>query len=147
MADQGQGSKVISAPVDQLWQVAVEVDRYPEWAGDVKSVTVDERDDAGRPARATFTVGSFGLSSTYTVAYDYDEPRSFRWHLVQSHEMRRLDGEYRFDDRGDGTVEVTYTLTVDLKIPVIGMIKRKAERTIISHALDGLRKEAERRNR
>jgi len=147
MADQGRGSKVISAPVDQLWQVAVEVDRYPDWAGDVKSVTVDERDEAGRPARATFTVGSFGLSSTYTVEYEYDEPRSFRWHLVQSHEMRRLDGEYRFDDRGDGTVEVTYTLTVDLKIPVIGMIKRKAEKTIISHALDGLRKEAERRNR
>jgi hypothetical protein len=61
--------------------------------------------------------------------------------------MRRLDGEYRFDDRGDGTVEVTYTLTVDLKIPIIGMIKRKAEKTIIGHALDGLRKEAERRNR
>ena len=147
MADEGRGSKVITAPAELLWDVAVDVERYPEWAADVKSVTVDARDDEGRPARATFTVGSFGLSSTYTVEYTYDAPRSFSWALLQSNEMRRLDGEYQFDDRGDGTVEVTYTLTVDLKIPMIGMLKRKAERTIIGHALDGLRKEAERRGR
>ena len=147
MADEGRGSKVITAPAEVLWDVAVDVERYPEWAADVKSVTVDERDEEGRPARATFTVGGFGLSSSYTVAYRYEAPQSFSWSLVQSNEMRQLDGEYRFDDRGDGTVEVTYSLTVDLKIPMIGMLKRKAERTIIGHALDGLRKEAERRGR
>ena len=146
MADEGQGTKVVTAPLAVLWDVAVDVERYPEWAGDVKSVTVEERDDAGRPARATFVVGGFGLSTTYTVTYSYDEPTSFSWTLTQSNEMRRLDGTYEFADRGDGTVEVTYRLSVDLKIPMIGMVKRRAEKTIIGHALDGLQREAHRRS-
>jgi hypothetical protein len=38
---------------------------------------------------------------------------------------------------------VTYTLTVDLNMPMIGMFKRKAEKTIIGGALDGLKKKVE----
>lgn len=145
MADEGSGSKVIAAPLEVLWAVATDVERYPEWAADVRSVEVTARDGDGRPASARFVVGAFGLSTTYEVAYTYDHPSGFSWTLVHSNEMRRMDGSYRFDDRGDGTVEVTYLLRVDLRIPVIGLVKRRAERTIVGHALDGLRKEAERR--
>jgi len=38
---------------------------------------------------------------------------------------------------------VTYTLTVDINMPMIGMFKRKAEKTIIDSALKGLRKRVE----
>jgi hypothetical protein len=38
---------------------------------------------------------------------------------------------------------VTYTLTVDINMPMIGMFKRKAEKTIIDGALDGLKKKVE----
>ena len=37
-----------------------------------------------------------------------------------------------------------YRLSVDLKIPVIGLVKRRAEKLIIHHALSGLRAEVER---
>ncbi|MET9499574.1 cyclase, partial [Streptomyces sp. NPDC006552] len=43
---------------------------------------------------------------------------------------------------GTGT-EVTYSLTVDVKIPMLGMIKRKAEKVIIDRALAGLKKRVE----
>ena len=39
--------------------------------------------------------------------------------------------------------EVTYQLTVDVKIPMLGTIKRKAEKVIIERALDGLKKRVE----
>jgi hypothetical protein len=38
---------------------------------------------------------------------------------------------------------VTYTLTVDVKLPMIGMFKRKAEQTIIDGALRGLKRRVE----
>jgi hypothetical protein len=38
---------------------------------------------------------------------------------------------------------VRYTLTVDVNMPMIGMFKRKAEKTIIDGALDGLKKKVE----
>jgi len=44
---------------------------------------------------------------------------------------------------GGKKTEVTYQLTVDVKIPMLGMIKRKAEKVIIDRALDGLKKRVE----
>ena len=38
---------------------------------------------------------------------------------------------------------MTYTLTVDINMPMIGIFKRKAEKTIIDSALKGLRKRVE----
>ena len=40
---------------------------------------------------------------------------------------------------GDGTTLVHYRLAVDLKLPMIGMIKRKAEKVIVDTALKGLK--------
>jgi hypothetical protein len=44
---------------------------------------------------------------------------------------------------GDGTTRVTYRLAVDVAIPLIGMLKRKAEKVIIDTALKGLKKRVE----
>ena len=45
--------------------------------------------------------------------------------------------------RGDGGTEVVYKLAVDLSIPMIGMLKRKAEKVIIDTALKNLKKRVE----
>ena len=44
--------------------------------------------------------------------------------------------------KGDVTT-VTYTLTVDVNMPMIGMFRRKAEKTIIDGALKGLKQRVE----
>ncbi|MFC7107281.1 hypothetical protein ACFQ0B_64275 [Nonomuraea thailandensis] len=38
---------------------------------------------------------------------------------------------------------MTYELTVDLSVPMIGLIKRKAEKVIVDTALKGLKKRVE----
>jgi hypothetical protein len=57
--------------------------------------------------------------------------------------LKAMDGAYELDDRSDGTTEVTYRLAVDISIPMIGMLKRKAEKVIIDTALKGLKKRVE----
>lgn len=57
--------------------------------------------------------------------------------------LRELDGSYTLAALGEGRTEVTYQLTVDVKIPMLGMIKRKAEKVIIDRALAGLKKRVE----
>jgi hypothetical protein len=57
--------------------------------------------------------------------------------------LRSLDGSYLLEPTGPKTTEVTYRLTVDVKIPMLGMIKRKAEKVIIDRALAGLKKRVE----
>ena len=56
--------------------------------------------------------------------------------------LKALDGEYRLVPKGSGT-EVTYELAVDLMIPMIGLLKRKAERRLTDTALKDLKNRVE----
>jgi hypothetical protein len=57
--------------------------------------------------------------------------------------LTAMDGAYELTDNHDGTTTVNYRLAVDIKIPMIGMIKRKAEKVIVDTALKGLKKRVE----
>jgi hypothetical protein len=54
-----------------------------------------------------------------------------------------LDGSYTLTEAVDGSTEVTYQLTVDVAIPMLGLMKRKAEKVIIDTALKELKKRVE----
>jgi len=145
MADQAHESIHVAAPADRCWDIAVDVERYPEWAKDVKSVEVLGRDEHGRPKTVEFRAAAMGRSMTYTLEYDYtDGPSEFSWHLVEGDIVKQLDGTYRFDPVEGGT-EVHYWLTIDVAIPLPGLVKRRAAGMILGTALKELKKEAERR--
>jgi hypothetical protein len=134
----------IDAPPARCLEVALDVEAYPRWARDVKQVTVHRRDGDGRPLEVEFRAAAMGRSTRYVLAYDHTGlPRSFAWHLVESDMLRALDGSYTFDPDGPGT-RVTYDLAVDPKIPLPGLIKRRAAGLIIGTALRELKKEVER---
>ena len=66
-----------------------------------------------------------------------------RWDLAEPGSViTALSGGYVLAD-ADGGTEVTYDLAVNIRIPMPGMLKRRAERTIIDTALKGLRDRAE----
>ncbi|GIH23043.1 cyclase [Acrocarpospora phusangensis] len=142
MADRTTSSIMIGADGPTIMSVIADFPAYPEWAGQVKSARILTEDAEGRPATVRFVLDAGVISDEYTLAYDWDDA-AVSWHIVDSGRMvSGLTGSYRLARRGDGT-EVTYELAVDLKVPMIGMIKRKAEKVIIDTALKGLRKRAE----
>ena len=65
-------------------------------------------------------------------------PTELHWHLVKGDMLKGMDGVYRLTGNGAST-EVSYRLAVDVKIPMIGLFKRKAEKVIIDRALKGLK--------
>jgi ribosome-associated toxin RatA of RatAB toxin-antitoxin module len=122
------------------FEVLTDFERYPDWAADIKAVSVDERDDAGRATLVTFRAAAFGRSTSYTLRYDYaDAPREFSWVQTKGDITRRLDGHYVIDASGDGETEVSYQLVVDLKVPLPGFVKRRAEGRIMGTALRELK--------
>ena len=77
------------------------------------------------------------------LSYDWPpDHKSVRWHLVSSSLLRSLNGAYHLAPKGSGT-DVTYELSVDLLIPMIGLLKRKAERRLTDTALKDLKKRVE----
>jgi hypothetical protein len=71
------------------------------------------------------------------LAYSYEDG-AMRWTLVEGDLIRQLDGAYEIEATDGGTTRVTYTLEVDVDLPLPGPLKRMAARTILDQGLDGL---------
>jgi hypothetical protein len=135
---------VIRGTPEHCYAVLTDFEAYPEWAADIKAVSVDERDEAGRPTRVTFRAAAFGRSTSYTLLYDYSEaPHALSWIQVDGDLTRRLDGAYLLDAAGDEATDIRYALTVDLKVPLPGFVKRRAEGRITGTALRELKARVE----
>jgi ribosome-associated toxin RatA of RatAB toxin-antitoxin module len=135
---------VVAATPEQCFAVVSDVERYTEWAADIKQVSVERRDDEGRALEVSWRVGAFGRSTSYTLVYDYaGAPQALVWKQVAGDLTSKLDGEYRFEAGGDGTTEVSYTLEVELRVPLPGFIKRRAQSRIMHIALEDLKARVE----
>ena len=123
----------ISAPLERVYAIALDVERYPEWAKDVKEATVRSRDDQGRPSEVEFRASALGRSTHYTLSYDYSEaPKVLGWKMLRGDIMRSIDGAYTFVESADGSVEVRYDLAIELVVPLPGFVKRRAEQRILN---------------
>ncbi len=143
MAEQTTSSIVISADAAAVMGVIADFDAYPVWVQGMKKVEIVEDGPDGRAERVHFELEASPIKDAYTLRYDWHGDESVSWTLVQGKMLKSMDGTYALDQRGDGSTEVTYTLAVDISIPMIGMLKRKAEKVIIDTALKGLKKRVE----
>ncbi|MFR9676707.1 SRPBCC family protein [Streptomyces sp. TR06-5] len=144
MAEHTSSSIIIEAAPAEVMNVISDFARYPEWTGEVKEAEVLSTDAEGRAEQVRLLLDAGAIRDEHTLAYDWVGEHEVHWSLVTSQMLRALDGLYRLEPVvGGGRTRVTYQLTVDVKIPMLGMIKRKAEKVIIDRALDGLKKRVE----
>ena len=142
MADQSTQSITVDAPPAEVRAVIADFPAYPQWVAAAKKVEVVEAGDDGRARRVHFVLDAGAVKDDYVLAYTWDGDRRVTWTLVQGQMQKRQDGSYTLAER-DGRTEVTYTITIDLSIPMLGMIKRKAEKVILDTALKELKKRVE----
>lgn len=145
MAEQTTSSIVIEALPAEVMAVIADLEAYPEWTASVKQVdilTVYD-DEQERPAEARFVLDAGAIKDTYTLSYEWDDDTEVRWTLVEGGLLKAMDGSYQLEPVGEGRTEVTYQLSVDVAIPLLGLMKRKAEKVIIDTALKELKKRVE----
>jgi ribosome-associated toxin RatA of RatAB toxin-antitoxin module len=144
VAEQATERMVVGATPDQCFAIVSDVERYPDWAADIKQVDVISRDPLGRPLEVAWRAAAFGRSTSYTLVYDYSgAPRTIAWRQIRGDLTAKLDGAYTFDDAGEGRTQVTYVLEVELRVPLPGFIKRRAQSRIMHIALEDLRARVE----
>lgn len=147
MADSTTASVTIAADPATVLDIIADFEVYPQWADQVKRASVLSEDDLGWAQEVEFVLDAAPIRDTYVLGYDWDITQEgtgqVRWSLVRSDLLKRLDGVYQLQAAGADQTEVTYTLKVEVKIPLIGALRRKAERTIIDTALQGLKARAE----
>ena len=97
-------------------------------------------EDDERPAEARFVIDAGAFKDDYILEYDWTGDEHVSWVLSSPGSAAQVPGRrVRPRRRRPEGTEVTYRLAVDVKIPMIGMIKRKAEKVIVDTALKGLK--------
>jgi ribosome-associated toxin RatA of RatAB toxin-antitoxin module len=135
---------VIDAPADRIMDVIADFESYPVWATGVKTADVVTTTDGGRAEQVHFVLDAAPIRDEYDLGYVWDGSRTVSWSLVEKGSMlRSMDGAYVLEPVADGGTRVTYQLAVDVSVPLLGMLKRKAEKVIIDTALKGLKKQVE----
>lgn len=143
MADKTAQTIFIDAEPGTVMDVIADIGSYPDWVGEYRETEVLEVDDDGYPQRARLMLDAAVLKDTMVLNYVWPADRmSVTWTLESSSLLKALDGAYRLQPKGSGT-DVTYELSVDLMIPMIGLLKRKAERRLTDTALKDLKKRVE----
>lgn len=138
MAQRTSTSTLIAASPAEVLDVVADLATYPAWAGGVTSVEVLQDND-GWPVRARFSVDQPPIRDTYVLAYTWQVDHSgagrVLWTLAEPGTViTALDGSYDLVATGTGTT-VTYDLSVDVAIPLPGILKRQAEKRIVATAL------------
>ncbi|MCX6408152.1 MAG: SRPBCC family protein [Propionibacteriales bacterium] len=134
---------VIDAAPSAVMAVIADFDAYPVWATGVRRADVLATGADGRADHVRFTLDAAPIRDTYELLYSWDGDRSVSWRLAEKATvLTALDGTYALAVV-DGGTRVTYQLAVDVAVPLLGTLKRKAEKVIIDAALSGLKQRVE----
>ncbi len=142
MADHANESITIKADRAAVMAVIADFPSYPQWAGPVKRIDVLEAGADGRAKTVQFHVEILGLSDTYTNEYTWDGDTSVDWNLTQGKSQKSQVGRYELTSSG-ATTTVNYDLTVEVAIPVPGLIRRRIQAKVVDTALKDLKKRCE----
>jgi ribosome-associated toxin RatA of RatAB toxin-antitoxin module len=108
----GEASAEIDAPIDEVWEVVVDIESAPEWQDGFEDIEVLERDDEGRPLVANTESDAKVRTVKTRLRFSYDEPTLVRWELEKG-DLKSLVGAWELEDLGGGRTRATYRLDGD----------------------------------
>jgi hypothetical protein len=143
MADKTSSAMTIGVPRPVVMAVIADFAAYPKWASGVRAAEVVQAGSGGRAERVRFTLDAGIIKDRYVLSYTWHGDERVTWELAERGTMiSDMSGAYLLEE-SDGGTRVTYELAVGLAVPMIGIMKRRAEKTIIDTALKGLRNRAQ----
>jgi ribosome-associated toxin RatA of RatAB toxin-antitoxin module len=144
----GEGTVEVAALRERCFAVASDAEGYPDWHPVIESMTVLERDDAGRPTRARAVVDASVSTVTVTIGFDYEPPDRVRCRR-QSGDLREMWTRFEFVELGPSRTRVEYSTSLDpgrmLSLLAKGPVIEKVRHKLVDEALDGFKRIAESR--
>jgi uncharacterized membrane protein len=143
MSDMSRSTIIIEAPMSQVSEVLLDLEKYPDWSDSITKVKVTERDDAGRVTGAVMTISAGALKDDVSLTYNWDgAPARLEFELEDANMLTKMDGAYILKDLGDET-EVTYELSVGVSMPIPQAMITKQEKSTIDQSLAQLKEHCE----
>lgn len=140
---------LIEATANEVMDVIADIEAYPQWTAFTKAGVI-ERDSAGRPELVEFSFDMGAFKDEQTMRYQWPEAGLVQWQVIASNLLKSLSGSYRvtqLPSSGEPRAQtrVVYELTMEVSMPLISAMRKRAEKMIVDTALQGLKKRVEER--
>ena len=93
MAELATERMIMRASPAHCYEVVTDFERYPDWAHDIKGVTVLERDDEGHTILCQAEADARVRTIKSTVRYTYNAPTTLAWRQEKG-ELKSVDGRW-----------------------------------------------------
>jgi ribosome-associated toxin RatA of RatAB toxin-antitoxin module len=138
---------IIEAPPSEVYRLAKEVERFPEFLPNVQEVTIREREGTRVVSEWVGLVPEFKRTIKWVEEDIWDDAALTCQFRSLSGDWDRYDGTWTFTPEGEHT-RARLTISYDYNVPLIGalikqllrkLVERNAEETV-----SGLKQQAER---
>ena len=137
---------LVDAPLDTVYKVAKDIERFPDFMEDVESVEILERRSDGYLSRWVGVVKEFNRRVTWTEEDHWDDDSHVCTFKQVDGDFSSYGGTWKFEPAGEQTrmtLEVEYEYNVPLIGALIkGLLQRKMEQNCRS-MLEAIKRKAE----
>jgi uncharacterized membrane protein len=132
-----------AASPQQLYEVILDVERWPDWMGGVRRAKWEKQGAPGTGVGGVRRFGAPGLSIREEILAG-EPPTHHSYTILSGMPVKNHRGDVRFDDRPGGS-RIIWDVTFDSRIPLLGGILRRMLQSTITKGAAALAVEAERR--
>ena len=144
----GEGSIEIAVGRARCFEIAAEVERYPEWHPLIRSMRVLDRDGDGRPSRAAAVVDASVSTVNVVVTFTYAEPASVECRR-ESGDLNEMWTRFEFAELEPERTRLDYSTGLDpgrmLSMMARGPVLDKVRHKLVDEAMAGFKRAAESR--
>ncbi|MBI4743855.1 MAG: SRPBCC family protein [Actinobacteria bacterium] len=111
-----ESSIIINGNIDEIYKIAKDMEKYPEFMPDVKSVKVVAREENQTTTKWITSVEGTPICWTEVDVFD-DENKNIKYCLIEG-DLDKFEGEWIFTQNSEGT-KVELTVDFDFGMPTL----------------------------
>jgi uncharacterized membrane protein len=142
----GDRTVEIDAPIDDVFEIAADIEGATRWQGSLRKVEVLERDAEGRPEVVQSENDAKVKTVKSRLRFSYDKPHRIEW-VQEKGDTKSVRGWWDLEDLGSEGTRATYALEVDpgrmLGMLMKGPVEGQVRDFLLGNAASGLKEEAE----
>jgi coenzyme Q-binding protein COQ10 len=131
----------IAAPIETVWKVITDYERYPEFLSDAKRVVVRNR--TGNTLELENEISIVGTSVKYTLRMVEQPPKRVTWSFISGAFMKSNDGGWVLEPAGEGRTRANYSIDISVGMLVPKAIINALVETGLPKMLESFRTRAE----